>query len=108
MNSWPATANRNAPPPRWPPGARYADGAGEQGNPVNVADHRRGQLVRAAGHQRQDQLAVPREQDLSGDLAGQPRFTTADPAAPRSLHTRGALAPAESTGTDSAIQPEAA
>jgi mannitol 2-dehydrogenase len=88
--------------------ARYADGAGEQGNPVNVADDRRDQLMRAAGRQRQDQLAFPRELDLSGDLAGQPRFTTADPAAPRSLHTRGALATAESIGTDSTIQPEAA
>lgn len=88
--------------------ARYAEGVDEQGNPINLVDDRRDQLIRAAGRQRQDQLAFLREQDLFGDLADQPRFTTAYLAALRSLHTRGALATAESTGTGSAIQPEAA
>ncbi len=83
--------------------ARYAEGVDEQGNPINVVDDRRDQLMRAAGRQRQDQLAFLRERALFGDLADQPRFTTAYLAALRSLHTRGALATVESIGADSAI-----
>jgi mannitol 2-dehydrogenase len=72
--------------------ARYAEGADEQGNPIDVVDDRRDQLMRAAGRQRQDQLTFPRQRDLFGDLADQPRFTAVYLAALRSLHTRGALA----------------
>lgn len=86
--------------------ARYAEGIDEQGNPINVVDDRRDQLMRAAGRQRQDQLAFLRGRDLFGDLAGQPRFTAAYLAALWSLRTRGALATVESIGADSAIQPE--
>ena len=70
--------------------ARYAEGADEQGEPIDVADRRREPLMAAADRSRQDPLAFVTQREVFGDLADEPRFTTAYADALASLHERGA------------------
>jgi mannitol 2-dehydrogenase len=82
--------------------ARYAEGADEQGNRIEVVDRLKDRVMRAAAAQRADPLAFLRDRDLFGDLAEQPRFTSAYTAALDRLHTLGARATLESWRTAAA------
>ena len=70
--------------------ARYAEGADEKGDPIEVVDRLKDQVMAAAARQSSDPLAFIRDRDLFGDLAENDRFTTAYTAALASLHTHGA------------------
>ncbi len=76
--------------------ARYAEGADEQGEPIEVVDRLAGRLTQLARRQRQDPDAFIANRDLFGDLASQQRFVTAYRSALASLHGRGARATLES------------
>ncbi|WP_298585714.1 mannitol dehydrogenase family protein [uncultured Kocuria sp.] len=76
--------------------ARYAEGADEQGAPIEVVDQRRDQVMAAAaGHLAGDPLAFVRNPDLFGDLAERPGFTEPYLRALESFHARGARATLE-------------
>jgi mannitol 2-dehydrogenase len=75
--------------------ARYAEGVDEQGQPIDVVDPRRDELVRAAGRQRQDVTAFLQVRDVFGDLAEHEEFTAAYAAVLTSLQKRGARATLE-------------
>jgi len=70
--------------------ARYAEGLDEQGQPIEVVDQLREQLMAAAGRQGQDPLAFLRDERLFGDLAEQDTFTRAYERFLTSLHAHGA------------------
>jgi mannitol 2-dehydrogenase len=76
--------------------ARYAEGAGEQGEPIEVVDRLADSLVPLARRQREDPAVFITNRQLFGDLAGNERFRTAYLAALASLHSRGARATLES------------
>ncbi|WP_166844068.1 mannitol dehydrogenase family protein [Isoptericola sp. BMS4] len=75
--------------------ARYAEGVDEQGEPITVVDRLADRVRAAAARQSDDPLAFLRDEELFGDLAGQPRFVEAYTAALDSLHARGARATVE-------------
>ena len=75
--------------------ARYAEGADEQGNPIEVVDRLNERVMAAAAARHDDPLAFLRDRDLFGDLADDERFTTAYTAALDSLHRNGARATVE-------------
>ena len=56
--------------------ARYCEGVDEQGQPIDVADHRRDRLMANARRQREDPLAFVADRDLFGDLVDDERFTS--------------------------------
>jgi len=70
--------------------ARYAEGLDEQGQPIEVVDQLREQLMAAAGRQGEDPLAFLRDERLFGDLAEQDTFTRAYERFLTSLHAHGA------------------
>ncbi|OFI38419.1 mannitol dehydrogenase [Arthrobacter sp. SW1] len=70
--------------------ARYAEGADEQGRPIDVVDQRRAEVMARAAGNRTDPLAFLRDAGLFGDLVEQERFTAAYAEALRSLHEHGA------------------
>ncbi|WP_394771685.1 mannitol dehydrogenase family protein [Lacisediminihabitans sp.] len=72
--------------------ARYAEGVDEQGEPIDVVDPLRDELMAIAGTQRENPLAFIQNRQLFGDLADDERFTTAYLDALTSLFERGALA----------------
>ncbi len=72
--------------------ARYAEGADEQGEPIEVVDRRREAVIAAAARQRAQPDAFLRQHDLFGDLADDAVFTADYLAALRSLHSEGARA----------------
>lgn len=72
--------------------ARYAEGVDEQGEPIEVVDARREEVLRRAREQGEDPLAFLRDKHLFGDLVDQPRFTAAYQEALASLHDDGAVA----------------
>jgi mannitol 2-dehydrogenase len=72
--------------------ARYAEGVDEQGQPIDVVDRRRDQVMALAARQREDPLAFLTNRDLFGDLIKNERFVDAYLSALRSLHERGARA----------------
>ncbi|MCG2623708.1 mannitol dehydrogenase family protein [Arthrobacter sp. I2-34] len=77
--------------------ARYAEGADEQGAPIDVVDQRRDQVMAAAARQLSgDPLAFVRDRDLFADLADHPEFTEPYLRALESFHERGARATIES------------
>ncbi len=76
--------------------ARYAEGVDEDGEPIEVVDRRREELVAAARRQRDDPDAFVGQRDVFGDLADDPRFLEAYRGALRSLHEHGARATLES------------
>jgi len=72
--------------------ARYAEGVDEQGEPIEVVDRLRDELVPVAQTQRQVPLAFLENRALFGDLIDDPRFVEAYLSALESLHSVGALA----------------
>ena len=78
--------------------ARYAEGVDEQGEPIDVVDRLRDQLLEAAGRQHEDPTAFIADRRLFGDLIDDERFVAAYTAALASLHQRGARATLEALG----------
>ncbi len=76
--------------------ARYAEGVDEQGEPIEVVDRLRDNLMQLARRQCADSGAFIANRDVFGDLADDQRFVTAYRAALTSLHQRGARATLES------------
>ena len=72
--------------------ARYAEGVDETGEPIDVIDPLRDQLMAIAQAQRGDPTAFIRNRALFGDLAEDDRFRSAYLAALQSLHERGSAA----------------
>lgn len=79
--------------------ARYSEGVDEQGEPIDIVDHRKDQVMAAAAKQDEDRLAFIRDRSLFGDLAEQEAFTAPYVAALESLHTNGAAATVRDTIT---------
>jgi mannitol 2-dehydrogenase len=77
--------------------ARYAEGQDEQGQPIEVVDRLRDQLVDRARRQREEPLIFISDRDLFGDLIDNERFVLAYRSALDSLHSRGALATLKAT-----------
>ena len=75
--------------------ARYAEGADESGQPIEVVDRLREQVMAAAARHPEDPAAFIRQRELFGDLAEDERFTAAYLAALASLHADGARATVE-------------
>ncbi|MEU8818695.1 mannitol dehydrogenase family protein [Actinoplanes sp. NPDC048796] len=73
--------------------ARYARGADEHGQPIEVVDRLRDQLVSLA--RQPDPLAFIQNRDLFGDLADNERFVAAYTSVLNSLDDRGAKATLE-------------
>ena len=72
--------------------ARYAEGQDEQGQPIEVVDRLRDQLIARARGQHEEPFVFISDRDLFGDLIDNERFVLAYRAALDSLHSRGALA----------------
>lgn len=72
--------------------ARYAEGVDEQGEPIEIVDHRKEAVMAAASGLREDPLAFLADRTLFGDLAQRPEFADRYVQALRSLHEKGALA----------------
>jgi len=75
--------------------ARYAEGVDEAGDPIDVVDQRREQVMARARRQAQQPLAFLDDRDLFGDLRERPEFTGLYLEALRSLHEHGARATLE-------------
>ncbi|AUZ33777.1 mannitol dehydrogenase [Arthrobacter sp. PGP41] len=75
--------------------ARYAEGADEQGNPIDVVDRLRAKLMASAARQRQEPLAFISDREVFGDLAGNQEFIAAYSQALTSLHDAGSRATLE-------------
>ncbi|XAS75536.1 mannitol dehydrogenase family protein [Dermatophilaceae bacterium Sec6.4] len=71
--------------------ARYAQGVDETGQPIEIVDHRKEAVMRAASDAG-DPLAFVRDTTLFGDLAAHEEFTRPYQEALTSLHEIGALA----------------
>jgi mannitol 2-dehydrogenase len=72
--------------------ARYAEGADEQGEPIEVVDLLRDEVMTLARRQREEPLSFLTSEHLFGDLAERSRFTEAYLAALDSFHRLGARA----------------
>ncbi len=72
--------------------ARYAEGTDEAGEPIEVVDRRREEVMAAASRNREDPLAFVSQPQFFADLAGDPRFTGPYLAALDALHRDGARA----------------
>ncbi|MCC3278594.1 mannitol dehydrogenase family protein [Arthrobacter sp. zg-Y40] len=72
--------------------ARYAEGVDEAGEPINVLDRHREDVMKAAARNREDPLAFVSQPQFFGELAADPRFTGAYLAALDALHRHGAKA----------------
>ncbi|NHN57401.1 mannitol dehydrogenase family protein [Calidifontibacter sp. DB0510] len=72
--------------------ARYAEGVDEQGQPIDIVDHRKEAVMAAAQRQAEEPLAFLADRTLFGDLAQQPAFTTPYLQALKSLHDKGSRA----------------
>jgi mannitol 2-dehydrogenase len=70
--------------------ARYAEGIDEQGEPIEVVDRLKDQMMAAAARQKDDPLAFIRNEDLFGAAADDPRFTSTYTAFLADLHGKGA------------------
>ena len=75
--------------------ARYAEGQDEQGQPIEVVDRLRDQLMERAQRQHEEPLAFISDRNLFGDLIDNERFVLAYRSALDSLHSRGARATLE-------------
>ena len=78
--------------------ARYAEGTDETGEPIEVVDSRRDEVMARARAQSTDPLAFLRDASLFGDLVDDQRFTTPYLEALRMLHQKGARATLETLG----------
>ena len=72
--------------------ARYAEGVDEDGEPIEVVDHRKEAVMERAARQSKEPLAFLEDRNLFHDLSDQPRFTEPYQEALRSLHEHGAHA----------------
>lgn len=72
--------------------ARYAEGVDEHGEPIEVVDRRRDELMELAARQGADPLAFISNRELFGDLVGDQRFVDAYLRALHLLHEVGARA----------------
>ncbi len=70
--------------------ARYAEGVDEKGQPIEVVDRRREEVMAMARRQAIDPTAFLSNRELFGDLIDSQRFVDAYLRALRSLHERGA------------------
>ncbi|WP_374968714.1 mannitol dehydrogenase family protein [Terrabacter sp. BE26] len=70
--------------------ARYAEGVDEQGEPIEVVDRLKDEVMAAAARQQDDPLAFVRNRDLFGTAAEDPRFAAAYTAFLADLHAKGA------------------
>lgn len=70
--------------------ARYAEGVDEQGEPINVVDPLKDELIPIALSQRENPLAFIQNKHLFGNLSENEKFTVPYLAALESLFTRGA------------------
>jgi mannitol 2-dehydrogenase len=76
--------------------ARYAEGVGEHGEPIEVVDRLRDGLMALARRECDTPGAFIANRDIFGDLADDERFRTDYQSALASLHERGARATLES------------
>jgi mannitol 2-dehydrogenase len=88
--------------------ARYCEAVDEEGQPIDVLDPRRDQLIANARRQREDPLAFLADRDLFGDLVDDERFTSTYRATLTSLHARGARATVEGLVDDARRMPSPA
>jgi mannitol 2-dehydrogenase len=72
--------------------ARYAEGIDEQGEPINVVDNLKDEVMAAASAHAEDPLAFIRNEKLFGQLAENENFTAPYLVALDMLHNRGARA----------------
>ena len=72
--------------------ARYAEGADEQGRPIEIVDRLRDSLIAIAQNNRQQPSAFIENRQLFGDLADDERFRQAYLEALERLHAHGARA----------------
>jgi mannitol 2-dehydrogenase len=79
--------------------ARYAEGQDEQGQPIEVVDRLREQLIEAARRQHEEPLIFISDRGLFGDLIDDERFVLAYLSALDSLHSRGARGTLEAAVT---------
>lgn len=84
--------------------ARYAEGVDEAGDPIDIVDRLREEVMAAAGRQSSDPLAFIRDRDLFGDLVDDQRFTSAYVAALDSLHSLGARATLEAHRSSDSVR----
>lgn len=70
--------------------ARYAEGVDEEGQPIEVVDRLKDQVMAAAARQKDDPLAFVRNRDLFGDAADDARFVEAYTGFLADLHAKGA------------------
>lgn len=70
--------------------ARYAEGIDEQGEPINVVDPLKDELIPIAKSQRENKLAFIQNESLFGDLAKNKEFADAYLTALESLFVNGA------------------
>jgi mannitol 2-dehydrogenase len=70
--------------------ARYAEGIDEAGQPIEVVDAASDEVTARARRQRDEPLSFIRNEQLFGDLAGEPRFAEAYLRALDALHRDGA------------------
>jgi mannitol 2-dehydrogenase len=75
--------------------ARYVEGVGEDGRPIEVVDPLRERLMAAARRQADDPLAFVSDRELFGDLVDDARFTGTYVATLELVRTRGARAALE-------------
>lgn len=76
--------------------ARYAEGSDEHGEPIEVVDRLRDELVAIAANNRTLPTAFIDNRELFGDLGENPRFRQAYLEALKNLHEQGARATLES------------
>ncbi len=75
--------------------ARYAEGADEAGEPIEIVDRLRDRVKAAAARQEEDELAFLRDPELFGDLVENEEFARHYAAALRSFKTVGSRATLE-------------
>ncbi len=75
--------------------ARYAEGVGEDGRPIEVVDPLRDRLMSAARRQADDPLAFVADRELFGDLVDDERFAATYVRTLQLVRTRGARAALE-------------
>jgi mannitol 2-dehydrogenase len=75
--------------------ARYAEGADEQGEPIEIVDQLKDTLTANARRQREDPLAFVANRDVFGDLVDDATFTAAFTTVLDSLHSVGSRATLE-------------
>jgi mannitol 2-dehydrogenase len=75
--------------------ARYAEGVGEDGRPIEVVDPVRDRLMAAARRQAEDPLAFVSDRELFGDLVDDARFAETYVATLQAVRTEGTRAALE-------------